>query len=182
MKSSYQEQQELNIEVAAMKAENERNITITKSKLSTIVNNSNQHFNESKLMISKKSDDIVNLFHQFKKFNKEIEKDFTLLVITKKQINIFLDKYFFVKNNGVPERLLLENYDADFKNIINDFLQIYGENKYHEILNSIKNFNNYKKNNDQQVVISNESKGNKLFDLEKLKLELGSIINLIPNY
>ncbi|WP_342276335.1 hypothetical protein [Spiroplasma endosymbiont of Nebria brevicollis] len=123
-------------------------------------------------------------------FNKAIEKDFDFFFKIKEQINTFLTTYFVINENitEVTKSIPIEKYDDNIKTIIENFIETYDESRYSKILKFIKNFNNYKENNEQKAQPSSsrkEMKNNnnlKLFNFEKLELAPWSVINLIPNY
>ncbi|WP_252320421.1 hypothetical protein [Spiroplasma endosymbiont of Lariophagus distinguendus] len=191
LKVRKQEQSKLENEVKEVKEKSQENVKEIRSKLTKINNKIKNCFTKNKLDISKKSNDIVNLFNEFKTFNEKIKEDFTFLIAIKEQINKFLGEYFLIKNSKDANPISIVNdYDAELKAIIQNFISFCGENKYGEVLKSIKQFNNYKENNDQQELqpstsseSNTENNGNcKLFDFKELELEPGSLIKMIPNY
>ncbi len=190
-----QEQLKLEIDIKKIKDKIEKNIKEIRDKLNEINNKMNICFTENKLNITKKSNYIINLFNEFKTFHEKIKEDFKFFITLKEQVDKFLGEYFFIKNSKIENSIsIVADYDAALKIIIKNFTTFFGENKYGELLKSIKQFNNYKESNAQQelqpstssditIDINNENNGKcKLFDFEELKLESGSIVKMTLNY
>ncbi|WP_338958713.1 hypothetical protein [Spiroplasma endosymbiont of Tiphia femorata] len=73
----------------------------------------NSCFTENKLNITKKSNDIINLFNEFKNFNEKIKEDFKFFITIKEQIDKFLGEYFFIKNSKIENSIsIVADYDA----------------------------------------------------------------------
>lgn len=183
------DQKQLIKEISEISEKIKINIGKIKNKLQKVDDEKKEHFEQSKVVIFKKANDIITLFNQFKSFNEEIEKDLTAFLKLKAQINKFLDEYFCGKI--LQKTFLMENYNIAFHAIVTFFMNTYGENKYHEILQSIKQFDNYKTSNMEQtqqpspstaVKIEENNTSDNLFDFAKLKLAPGSIIEIIPNF
>lgn len=191
MKVLTQEQSKLESDAKEIKEKIAKNKNEIRDKLSEINNKINSCFTENKLDITEKSNNIINLFNKFKTFNEKIKEDFNFFITKKEQVEKFLGEYFFIKNSKIENSIsIVADYDAALKIIIQNFTTFFGENKYGELLKSIKQFNNYKESNAQQELqpstssdINDENNGKcKLFDFEELKLESGSIVKMAPNY